>query len=171
MAALGVAAAPCIYLLRLYSLCFLLASPLLFQSTITVNNSLHQTLLIQIALWFLFSLRIKKIGGAVLGLHCCARTFSSCSKSGLLSRCGKQASHSSGFPCCRAVVVALRLYSTGSVLWCTGKDVPWHMGSSPITDPTQVPCTGRRILSHWTTSKVQFLFSDQPLTDPGARLP
>ena len=122
-------------------------------------------------MWFLFSLRIKKIGGAVLGLHCCARTFSSCSKSGLLSRCGKQASHSSGFPCCRAVVVALRLYSTGSVLWCTGKDVPWHMGSSPITDPTQVPCTGRRILSHWTTSKVQFLFSDQTLTDPGARLP
>ena len=36
---------------------------------------------------------------AVLGLCCFAWTFSSCSKRGLLSDCGAQASHCSGFSC------------------------------------------------------------------------
>ena len=114
MAALGVAAAPCMYLLWLCSLCFLLANPLLFQPTIIVNNSLHQTLPIQIALWFLFSSRTKKTWGAVLGLCCCARAFSSCSESWLLSSCGKQASRFGGFSCCRAVVAVCRLRSCSS---------------------------------------------------------
>ena len=41
----------------------------------------------------------------------------------------------------------------------------WHVGfssgmwdlSSPIKDRTQVPCTGRWILNHWTTREVPFV--------------
>ena len=39
--------------------------------------------------------------GVVMGLWRCARAFSSCSEWGLLSSCGPQASHRSGFSCCR----------------------------------------------------------------------
>ena len=37
----------------------------------------------------------------VLGLHCCTQAFCSCGKWGLLSSCGVQASHCSGFSCCK----------------------------------------------------------------------
>ena len=58
----------------------------------------------------------------MLGLHCCAQAFSSCSEWGATLRCGAQASHCSGFSCCGAwaldawasVVVACRLSSCGS---------------------------------------------------------
>ena len=39
---------------------------------------------------------------AVLGLHCCVLASPSCAKWGLLSSCGAQASHRSGFSSCRA---------------------------------------------------------------------
>ena len=32
---------------------------------------------------------------------------------------------------------------------------PWHVGSSWTRDRTHVPCTGRRILNHWTNREVQ----------------
>ena len=35
----------------------------------------------------------------VLGIHCCTQAFSSCSKRGLLSSSGVQASHCGGIPC------------------------------------------------------------------------
>ena len=38
---------------------------------------------------------------AVLGIHCCALAFSSCSKKGLLSTCGARASHCGGFSYCK----------------------------------------------------------------------
>ena len=38
----------------------------------------------------------------MLGLCCCSRAFSSCSEQGRLSSCSVQASHCSGFSCCRA---------------------------------------------------------------------
>ena len=38
----------------------------------------------------------------VLGLYCCASAFSSCGERGLLSTRSAQASHCSGFSCCRA---------------------------------------------------------------------
>ena len=38
----------------------------------------------------------------MLGLCCCVWAFSSCSKPGKLSTCSAQASHYSGFSCCRA---------------------------------------------------------------------
>ena len=39
---------------------------------------------------------------AVLGLCCCVRAFSSCSRWGLLSSCSERSSHDSGFSWCRA---------------------------------------------------------------------
>ena len=48
---------------------------------------------------------------AAMGLHCCARAFSSCSKWGLLSSCGARASQCSGFSCFRAWVVGRWLSS------------------------------------------------------------
>ena len=35
--------------------------------------------------------------------------------------------------------------------WCTGLAALWDVGSSRTRDRTCVPCTGRRILNHWTT--------------------
>ena len=70
------------------------------------------------------------------GSPCCSRAFSCYSEWGLLSSCGVQASHCSGFSCCGAqalrhansVVGAHRLHSTGSVvvawgLWAEGSVV------------------------------------------------
>ena len=39
---------------------------------------------------------------AVLGLHCCAQAFSSCSERGLLSSCREWPSHRDASSCCRA---------------------------------------------------------------------
>ena len=69
---------------------------------------------------------------AILGLCCCAR-----------------ASHCSGFS----------LQSTDSracglqYLWHAGLLAPWHEESSRTGDWTCVPCIGRQILIHYTTSK------------------
>ena len=54
-----------------------------------------------------------------LGLHCCARGFSSCGEQGL---CGVQASHWGGFSCCGA---------QAQYLWCIGLVAPWHAGIFP----------------------------------------
>ena len=59
---------------------------------------------------------------AALGLHCCARAFSSCGEWELLFVAGARASHCGGFSCCGAravgmqtsVVVARGLSSCGS---------------------------------------------------------
>ena len=53
---------------------------------------------------------------AALGLHCCARAFSSCREQGLLSSCGAQASHCSGCSCCRARPLVMQV----SVSCCMG---------------------------------------------------
>ena len=52
---------------------------------------------------------------SVLGLLCCTWTFSSCSMWGLLSSCGAQASHYSGFSCCGGWAM-----STGSAVGAWG---------------------------------------------------
>ena len=51
---------------------------------------------------------------AVLGLHCCMRIFSSCGRWGLLSSCDTQASHCSGFSCCKVWALEHRLNSCGA---------------------------------------------------------
>ena len=45
---------------------------------------------------------------AVLGLHCCARAFSSWSKQGATLLCGAWASDCGGFSCCGARALGLR---------------------------------------------------------------
>ena len=55
---------------------------------------------------------------AALDLHCCTGTLSSCHQQGLLSSCGVQASHCSGFPCFCCGAWALRL--VGSVIVAQG---------------------------------------------------
>ena len=40
-----------------------------------------------------------------------------------------------------------------SLLWCKGLSCSAHVGSSQARDKTYVPCTGRQILNHQTTSK------------------
>ena len=39
-------------------------------------------------------------------------------------------------------------------LWCTSLVAPWHVGSSWTKGQICVPCTGRQILTTWTTSRV-----------------
>ena len=49
---------------------------------------------------------------ATLGLCCCTLAFSSCGEQGLLSGCGVQASHRSGFFCCRAQTLGQAAFSS-----------------------------------------------------------
>ena len=83
---------------------------------------------------------------AVLGLCCCVRAFSSCSRWGLLS----------------TVVLGLPLPGVSHCrpqdsaawaqqFWHMGFVAPRHMGSSWTRDRTGVPCIARQILYLWTT--------------------
>ena len=90
---------------------------------------------------------------------CCAVSssmyglFSSCGEQGLLSGCGTQASHCSGFSCCRAQTLEHKLSSGGAqTLVALG-----HVESSGTRDQTHVSCTGRQILHHWATWEAQFV--------------
>ena len=86
---------------------------------------------------------------AALGLHSCARVFSSCGERGLL------------FVEVRGLQ---ELWLTGSRaqvqnLWRTGLVTARHVGSSQTRDRTHVPCTGRRILNHCATREVPQLLN------------
>ena len=41
--------------------------------------------------------------------------------------------------------------------WGTSLAVLWHVGSSQTRDGTHGPCTGKRMLNHWTTREVLLL--------------
>ena len=89
----------------------------------------------------------------LLALCCCKGACSSCSERGLLSSCGVRASRHGAFSCCRAQ--ALRGIASVAVacgLSCFARSM-WDL-SSQSRDQTHVPCTGRRILNHWTTKEV-----------------
>ena len=85
---------------------------------------------------------------AVLGLRFCARSFSSCGKWGppfiavrgpltiAASRCGAQP------PDVQA-----------QQLWLMDVVAPRHVGSSQTRARTRVPCIGRQILNHCTTTE------------------
>ena len=104
---------------------------------------------------------------AALGLHCCERGLSSCRDWGLLSSWGARTSR------CRAWAPGpAGSSSRGSgeqQLWPTGSRAraqssrllglvaPRHVESSRIKNGTHVPCTGKQILTHWTTREVQLL--------------
>ena len=91
----------------------------------------------------------------MLSLHGCAGVFSSYGEWRLLSSCGVQASHFSGFCCCRAqssvVVVnglshwdSWALENTVSKLWHMGLVAPRQLRSGIFPDQGLNPC-----LLHW----------------------
>ena len=93
---------------------------------------------------------------AMLGLHCCAGAFSSCSEWGLLSSCGPQALITV------ASLVAEQLQFTGSraqaqLLRCTGLVALRQVGPSLTKDKTGVLCIMRWILNYWTTKEAPFM--------------
>ena len=59
-------------------------------------------------------------------------------------------SHCSGFSCYRSWAVGAQAQQ----LQYKGLAALWHVESSQTKEWTQVPCTGRWILNHWTTRKV-----------------
>ena len=72
--------------------------------------------------------------------HCCLQAFSSCSEQGLLSGCGAQTSHCSGFYCCGAPAPEPRLGGCGTQaeLLCGMWDLP-----RPGIEPVSPTLTGR----------------------------
>ena len=83
---------------------------------------------------------------AVLGLRCCVRAFSSCSRWGLLSTVvfGLPLP---GVSYCRPQDSA----AWAQQFWHMGFVAPRHTGSSWTRDRTSVPCIARQILYLWTT--------------------
>ena len=61
-----------------------------------------------------------------------------------------QASHCSGFSCCRARALG----AWASVVVAHGLSCSRHVGSSGTRARTPVPCIGRWILNHWATREV-----------------
>ena len=70
----------------------------------------------------------------------------------LILCCCVWASHCRGFSCCGAQALG----TCAQHQWHTGLVAPWHVGSSfsQNRDQARVPCIGRWILNHWTTSEV-----------------
>ena len=77
----------------------------------------------------------------MLGLRCCTRAFSSCSRRGALSRCGLRASRRGGFSRCSPQAPECE----GSVAATHGHSGPAACGIFPNQE---------RILNHWTTREV-----------------
>ena len=74
---------------------------------------------------------------------------------------GAQASHDSGFSCCRA---------QAQWLWRVGLLALWSVRSSRTRDRTCAPCLGRGILNHWTTREVQPLLLSHQVWEREKRL-
>ena len=90
-------------------------------------------------------------------------------RAGATLSCGVCASHCGGFSLrstgsrhmgfSSCGTQAQQLWLAGSraqaqQLWHTGLVTPWHVGSSQTRAGTHVPCIGRRILKHCTTTEV-----------------
>ena len=84
----------------------------------------------------------------MLGLRWCVGFFSSCHTQGLLSSCGTQASHCSGFSCFGAQALGQRRFS-GCGTWTQQL---WLLGS--ITQAQKLWCMG-------CSSMARGIFSDQ----------
>ena len=72
-----------------------------------------------------------------------------CGERGILRSCSVWTAHWGGFSCCRAWAL-----QHSSVVVVLGLGAPQHVRFSKTRDQTRVPCTGRRILNHWTTRDV-----------------
>ena len=88
---------------------------------------------------------------AVLGLHFCARAFSSRGKRGPLFIAVRGASHHRGPPRCQAQAPDAQAQQ----LRLMGPAAPRHVGSSQTRARTRVPCTGRQTLNHCATREAR----------------
>ena len=84
---------------------------------------------------------------AVLGLHFCARAFSSCGKRGSLFIAVRGPLTIAASLVAEHRLQTRRLSSCGS----RGPVAPRHVGSSQTRARTRVPCIGRQILNHCAT--------------------
>ena len=101
--------------------------------------------------------------------------FSSCDEQMLLSSCGAQASHCTGFSCFGAGAPGHMAFSSCSTwaqklqllgsrarvqsMWHTGLVATWLTESSGARDRTCVSCLGRQTLIHCTTREVLYCVS------------
>ena len=78
------------------------------------------------------SLEYPKVSYGCIGSSLLQGLFSSCSKLELLCSCSAQASHWSGFSCCRAPALEHRFSSCGAWLSCSEAcGILWDRGSNP----------------------------------------
>ena len=96
---------------------------------------------------------------AVLGLHFCARAFSSWGKRWPLFIAVRgpltiAASHYRGLSCCGAQAPDAQAQQ----LRLRGPAAPWHVGSSQTRARTRVPCIGRQTLNHCATREALGIF-------------
>ena len=90
---------------------------------------------------------------AMLGLCCCARAFSSCSRWGVLLSCVAWASHHGGFSCCQACTLGqggFRSCAPPASLLHSTWDLPGP-GIEPLS-----PALACRLANDWTTWEVPF---------------
>ena len=76
-----------------------------------------------------------------LGLCCCVQAFSSCSKQGLPSSCGAQASYCNGFSCCQAWALGCMCFSSYST-WTQFLCSMWHLPGPGIEPMSPVLAGG-----------------------------
>ena len=131
--------------------CYTSGSNCCFLTCIQISLQLSNIQYSIIIFFFIILFMYSFIFGCAGSLLLCG-LFSSCSKQGLVSSCGLQTSHCSGFSCCGAQALGRTNFSscgTGAQeLWPTALDALWHVGSSQIRDQTHDSCIGRRILYH-----------------------
>ena len=87
---------------------------------------------------------------AVLGLYCCMRAFSSCSKQKLVLVCGRLVAEHKLQGGWSSVVAACGLSSCGT--WAQLIHGMWDL-SFWTKNQICVPYIGRQILNHWTTKQ------------------
>ena len=138
-----------------------------------LQNTFLQTI-ISLLYYYYYFFNFIYLFLAVLGLHCCARAFSSCGERGLLFVAvhmfslrwllllWRTGSRHAGFSSCG--MQAQQLWLAGSraqahQLWHMGLVAPWHVGSSGARARTRVPCIGRWILNHCATREIQVYYS------------
>ena len=107
---------------------------------------------------------------AGLGLHCFPWTFSRCSRQGLLSRCGVEASPmvaSNGGARALGHAGCSSCSPQARSLQHMGLVTLQHVGSSQMGDRTHVSCNDRPILHHWTTREAlsnSYPYSTNPIS-------
>ena len=107
---------------------------------------------------------------AGLGLHCFPWTFSRCSRQGLLSRCGVEASPmvaSNGGARALGHAGCSSCSPQARSLQHMGLVTLQHVGSSQTGDRTHVSCNDRPILHHWTTREAlsnSYPYSTNPIS-------